>query len=178
VIESGWVFIEQPFDDKEIIDERKEKGTHMRKSAVCAALLLFVILPLSAQSNELLDRLLDQPKAQFGDVVYMTMVAAKLLPETATPQEALQALQQQNWKVAALPLDAPIPLGTYSFLLMKAFKFGGGILYTLFPGPRYACRELGYLKIIPTDVLMNRSVSGEEAMAMLGKVMERTGGGL
>ena len=150
----------------------------MRKLAICAALLVLVILPLSAQSNALMDRLLDEEKAQFGDVVYMTMVAAKLLPETASPAEALQAMYQQNWKVETLRGDAPIPLGTYSLLLMKAFKFKGGILYTLFPGPRYACRELGYMKIIPKDVLMNRSVTGEEAVRMLGKVMERTGGGL
>ncbi len=54
----------------------------------------------------------------------------------------------------------------------------GGILYSLFPGPRYACRELGYMKVIARDVLTGRSVSGEEAVRMLGKVMERTGGGL
>jgi hypothetical protein len=156
----------------------EEKGAFMRKPALYAALLLFAIMRLPAQSNVVFDQLLDQPQAHFGDVVYMTMVAAKLLPETATPQEALQALQQQNWKVEALPLDAPTPLGTYSFLLMKAFKLGGGILYTLFPSPRYACRELGYMKIIQENVLMNRSVSGEEAVRMLGKVMERKGGGL
>ncbi len=149
----------------------------MRKPAVCAALFLLAILPLFSQSNELLDRLLDQPRAHFGDVVYMTMAAAKLVPESAAPQDAVDALHQQNWKITALPLDAPVPLGTYSFLLMKAFKLKGGILYSLFPGPRYACRELAYLKIIPTDVLTNRSVSGEEAVRMLGKVMERVGGG-
>jgi hypothetical protein len=150
----------------------------MRKSVVFVALLVLAILPLSAQSNELLDQLLDQPRAQFGDIVYMTMAAAKLVADTATPQEALQALQQQGWKIQVLPLDAPIPLGTYSFLLMKAFKLKGGILYSLFPGPRYACRELGYMKIIDTDVRTLRSVSGEEAVRMLGKVMERQGGGL
>jgi hypothetical protein len=150
----------------------------MRKPAVCAALFLLAILPLFSQSNQLLDQLLDQPQAHFGDVVYMTMVAAKLLPETATTQDALDVLQRQNWKIAALPLDAPVPLGTYSYLLMKAFKLRGGILYSLFPGPRYACRALGYLKIVATDVITSRSLSGEEAVRMLGKVMERTGGGL
>jgi hypothetical protein len=148
----------------------------MRKSAVCVVLLLLVVLPLAAQSNELLDQLLDQPSAHFGDVVYMTMTAAKLVPDTATPQDALQALQQQNWKIPLLALDAPIPLGTYSFLLMKTFKLKGGILYSIFPGPRYACRELGYLKIIASDVRTLREVSGEEAVRMLGKVMERQGG--
>jgi hypothetical protein len=160
------------------IDDYVRERNPMRKPAVCAALFLLAILPLFSQSNELLDKLLDQPQAHFGDVVYMTMVAAKLLPETATPQNALDVLQRQNWKIPALPLDAPVQLGTYSYLLMKAFKLKGGILYQLFPGPRYACRELGYMRIVATDVITNRSVSGEEAVRMLGKVMERTGGGL
>jgi hypothetical protein len=150
----------------------------MRKPVAFLALLFCAILPLSAQSNELLDQLLDQPEAHFGDVVYMTLAAAKVVPETATPQEALQALQQQNWKVKVLPAEAPITLGDYSYLLMKAFKLRGGALYTLFPGPRYACRELGYQKIISSDVRTFRNVSGEEAVRMLGKVMARQEGGL
>lgn len=86
----------------------------MRKTTVFVALLVLAILPLSAQSNELLDQLLDQPQAHFGNVVYMTMAAAKLVPETATPQEAIQALQQQGWKIPCSPRtplsnSAPIP---------------------------------------------------------------------
>jgi len=148
----------------------------MKKPSVLRVLLLSIALPLAAQSNQLLDQLLDQPAASFGDVVYMTLSAAKLVPETATPQEALEALQAQNWKVQILPADAPMPLGEYSFLLMKAFKLSGGLFYNLFPGPRYAVRELGYLKIIPTDARPNRMLSGEEAVRILGNVMARKEG--
>jgi hypothetical protein len=148
----------------------------MKKSGVFLVLLLSIVLPLAAQSNQLLDQLLDQPAASFGDVVYMTLSAAKLVADTATPQEALEALQQQNWKVQILPADAPMPLGEYSFLLMKAFKISGGLFYSLFPGPRYACRELGYLKIIATDARPNRTLSGEEAVRILGNVMARKEG--
>ena len=148
----------------------------MKKSGVFAVLLLSMALPLVAQSNQLLDQLLDQPAASFGDVVYMTLTAARLLPDTSTPQQALEALQQQDWKVPILPAEAPIPLGDYAFLLMKAFKLSGGLFYHLFPGPRYACRELGYLKIITADVRPNRTLSGEEAVRILGNVMARTEG--
>ncbi len=148
----------------------------MKKSSVRLVLLLSMALPLSAQSNQLLDQLLDQPAASFADVVYMTLSAAKLVAETATPQQAVEALQQQNWKVRILPADAPILLGDYSFLLMKAFKLSGGLFYSLAPGPRYAVRELGYLKIIPTDARPNRTLSGEEAVRILGNVMARKEG--
>jgi len=148
----------------------------MKKSGVFLVLLLSMSLPLAAQSNQLLDQLLDQPAAQFGDVVYMTLTAAKLLPETATPEQALETLQQQDWKVQILPAEAPIPLGDYAYLLMKAFKLSGGLFYSLFPVPRDACRELGYLKIITADARPNRNVSGEEAVRILGNVMARKEG--
>ncbi len=143
----------------------------MKRSGILCVFLLSVVLPLCAQSNQLLDQLLDEPQATFGDVVYLTLAAAKVVPDTATPAEAIQALQQQGWKVEMLPADAPISLGTYSYLLMKAFKVSGGLFYGLFPGPRYACRELGWLKVIPTDARPLRTLSGEEAVRILGRML-------
>ncbi len=149
----------------------------MKKSGILLLLLMSLALPAAAQSNQLLDKLLDEKEARFADVVSLTLTAAKLLPETATPQEAIQTLQQQGWKVQVASADAPISLGDYSYLLMKAFKISGGVLYSLFPGPRYACRELGFLKIIPLDARPNRTVSGEEAIRILGNALARQGGG-
>ncbi len=146
------------------------------KSGLLVALLVSAVLPLSAQSNQLLDRLLDEPQALFGDVVSLTLAAANVVPDTATPEEAVQALQRQDWKVKILPVDSPILLGDYAYLLMKAFKVSGGIFYSLFPGPRYACRELGYLKIIPSEARPFRSVSGAEAVRILGNMLALHGG--
>ncbi len=143
----------------------------MKRSGTLCVFLLSAVLPLCAQSNQVLDQLLDEPQALFGDVVYMTLAAAKIVPDTATPAEAVQSLQQQGWNVEALPRDAPISLGSYSYLLMKAFKLSGGIFYSLFPGPRYACRELGWLKVIPADARPLRSISGEEAVRILGRML-------
>ena len=145
----------------------------MKKPGVLLILLLSMALPLAAQSNQILDQLLDQPAASFGDVVYMTLTAARLVADTATREQALETLQQQDWKVPVLAADAPILLGDYAFLLMKAFKLSGGMFYSLFPGPRYAVRELGYLKIIATDARPDRTLSGEEAVRILGNVMAR-----
>lgn len=147
----------------------------LKKSLAFLGLVVSTALPLAAQSNQVLDQLLDQQQASFGAVVYMTLSAAKLVPDTATVEQALDALRQQGWNVKVLPADAPIPLGDYSYLLMKAFKVSGGILYSLFPGPRYACRELGYLKVIPSDPRPSRKLSGEEAVRILGNLMALRG---
>jgi hypothetical protein len=148
----------------------------MKKSGAFFILFVLAVLPLCAQSNQLLDQLLEEQQASFGDVVYMTLTASKLVPETATPDQAIQTLQQQGWQVKILPAGSPIMLGDYSYLLMKAFRLSGGIFYSLFPGPRYACRELGYLKVIPADARPLRSVSGEEAVRILGNVLTLQGG--
>jgi hypothetical protein len=123
-----------------------------------------------------MDQLLGQPQARFADVVYLTLAAAKIIPDTATPEEAVQSLRQQGWKVSVLPADSPITLGDYSYLLMNAFKVKGGIFYSLFPSPRYACRELGYLKVIPSEARPLRSVPGEEAVRILGNMLALRGG--
>ncbi len=148
----------------------------MKKSGAFLVLFVFLVLPLAAQSNQLLDQLLNESEAHFGEVTYMTLVAAKLLPDTATPEDALQTLKQQGWNITILAADAPISLGDYSYMLMKAFKLSGGILYSLFPGPRYACRELGFLKIIPSDARPLRHLSGQEAVRILNNTMTYQGG--
>ncbi|HTP57693.1 MAG TPA: hypothetical protein VMM82_02180, partial [Spirochaetia bacterium] len=75
-----------------------------------------------------------------------------------------------------LAANAPVSLGDYSYLLMKAFNVTGGIFYSLFPSPRYACRELGFLRVIPSDARPLRSVSGEEAVRILSNMISLRGG--
>jgi hypothetical protein len=71
---------------------------------------------------------------------------------------------------------APITLGELACLIMKTQGMGGGILYTLFPGPRYAARELAYLRLVRGNTHPSRTVTGEEVMRILAAVLERTGG--
>jgi outer membrane protein OmpA-like peptidoglycan-associated protein len=54
---------------------------------------------------------------------------------------------------------------------MNAFDINGSFLYALFPGPRYAFRELDYLRLIPGRRDPALRVSGEELLRMLDMVM-------
>jgi hypothetical protein len=123
-----------------------------------------------AQSNSIIDEVLDQQKADFSMTVYLVLSAARLVPESATIQESMAALTERGWLV---PADGPaeISLGQYSYLLMKAFDIPGGLMYRLFPGPRYATREAAYLGFVTDRPTPNRSVSGEEALRILGAVL-------
>jgi hypothetical protein len=148
----------------------------MRRTLSVLIVLLAVVPSISAQSNSLLDALLDKSEASFGDAAYLALTAVKSLPETATTAQAVEALKATGWNVRVPAPDSAVTLGDYAHLLMTAFKMGGGILYSLFPGPRYACRELAFLSIISVDARPLRTVSGEEAVRILGKLMEYKGG--
>ncbi len=148
----------------------------MKKAATLFALLCSGLLPLAAQSNQLLDQILAQPQLSFGQAAYLLLTAAKKLPEQSSPEQAAEALASSGWRVKARPAEEPMPLGEYSYLLMQAFGIRGGLMYHLFPGPRYATRELATRKWITGRAWPGRALSGEEAVRLLGVAMESRGG--
>ncbi|MDR1277332.1 MAG: hypothetical protein LBK02_01120 [Treponema sp.] len=58
---------------------------------------------------------------------------------------------------------------------MKSFGLKGGILYTLFPGPRYACRELAYLRIIQGGGDPGTHLQGGQFLQILGNTLTYIG---
>ncbi len=97
----------------------------MKKVVVRLVALLFSVLPLTAQSNTVIDALLDSREAAFGDAAYLALSAARIIPEKATPDDAVWALQARDLGVAGRSAKEPITLGEYSFLLMKVFGMRG-----------------------------------------------------
>ena len=66
----------------------------------------------------------------------------------------------------------PATLGEVCFLIMETQGIKGGLFYALFPGPRYATRELASLGVLKGYTHPNRVVSGEEVMWILGAVLD------
>ena len=142
---------------------------------VFAPLVLFalvVCVPASSQSNRLVDAFLAEERASFGLSAYFVLAAANLLAEQATAAQAADALNRQGWRMQERPPDARIRLGEYCLLLMQALDVPGGILYRIFPVPRYAAREMDYRGFITGRSHPGRTLSGEEALRMLGRVLE------
>jgi hypothetical protein len=140
-------------------------------------LLLALVLLAAAgniwgQSNELLDVMFEEPTTTLGQAAYLVLAAAGLLAEDATPAEAAIALAGQGWTVPARAAEDPLTLGEYSYLLMQAFQIKGGLMYRILPGPRYAGRELAYMRLIKGDTSPCRTFSGEEAIGILGRLLE------
>lgn len=136
--------------------------------------LVLVCFPLilSAQSNTVIDELLEKEKADWGRTTYLVLTAAELMDESTAISEVLTNLEKQQWKLDAQQSEDAITLGEYSYMLMAAFDVPGGLMYKLIPGPRYAARELGYLNFIDNDKSPYRTLSGEEVLRILGRLME------
>ena len=137
-----------------------------------AFVLLGAVANISAQSNEVIDALLEEETTSFGQAAYLVLTASARISDDTTPAEAAAEMAGQGWTVPARTAEEPLTLGEYSFLLMQAFELKGGIMYRIIPGPRYAGRELAYLQFIKGNTSPYRTFSGEEAIGILGRLME------
>ncbi len=152
------------------------KSTKRLKVFLLSVSFFLLQLPLFSQSNELIDKLLGERHADFGDAVYLVLAGANLVDKDATVTDAgevaINYLKKSGWKVRIKKPDEEITLGEYSLVIMKAFKITGGIMYTIFPCPRYASRELYYLGFVTGSKDPFRRISGMEAVSILQSVME------
>jgi hypothetical protein len=149
----------------------------MKKAWALLALLVLGVLSATAQSNQLLDRLLEEPRASFGAAACLVLAASGALDPEAGEQQALAALRDKGWKLRAAEAGEPIRLGEFCFLLMKAFDEKGGLMYRLFPGPRYAVRELAYRGLVRGKAHGGRFPSGQEVVQLLSSYLDQKGGG-
>jgi hypothetical protein len=143
-----------------------------------AMFLLFAMasiaaLPLTAQSNEILDSVLGEAAISYGNAAYLVGTASGHLPETVVPAEAGPGLEKEGFGIPGRGPTDPITLGDYSYMLTRAFGFQGGLMYRILPGPRYAVRELAYLGIISGPAKPDLPVSGERALRILEKILNR-----
>jgi len=146
----------------------------MKKNKLIIFGFIMAYLPvfLFSQSNIVIDEMLNKEKAGFGRTSYMVFTAAGLLGDDKTLEESLKYLGKLQWNMENKESGEYITLGEYSYMLMKSFNLNGGIMYQLFPGPRYPSRELYYLKLIDENMDSNRYISGEEVIRILGRLLE------
>jgi hypothetical protein len=125
-----------------------------------------------AQQNEVLDELLEEEKATFGNSVYVVLTASGMIEEDITPEDAAALISHKEWRVKPKSADDSITLGELSAIVMKAFKIKGGLFYSLFPGPRYSTREIAFRGFVRGRVSPYMDISGLEAVTIVRKAME------
>lgn len=134
--------------------------------------VLFICVPLYSQSNDVIDVLLSQSPARYGETCYLALTAAGRLSESATPADAFLEARDSGFVTAGAGESDPVRLDEFSLLVMKAFGMNGGIMYSLFPVKRYAFRELVSIGAVSTTETGSRLVSGDEVIRIMAKVLE------
>jgi outer membrane protein OmpA-like peptidoglycan-associated protein len=128
---------------------------------------------LGAQTAAEMDTLLANPAVNFAQASRFVLALADAAGEP--PAQAYTLARENGWLPKGASEDNPIKLGELCFLIMKAFNIRGSFLYALFPGPRYAFRELDYLRLIPGRRDPALTVSGEWLLQILGMVLSYRG---
>ncbi|MDR3249189.1 MAG: hypothetical protein LBT39_10440 [Treponema sp.] len=135
------------------------------------ALFIVVAGLLAAQTAEEMDHILNTRALSSAQAAWFIMMAANKLPSGI---DAFALARERHWLSPRARPDSPIQLGEASYLIMRSFDLKGGILYTLFPGPRYACRELVALQFIQGKTDPGSRLGGVEFLQLLGRVLTHT----
>jgi hypothetical protein len=142
-----------------------------------SVLVLLVLILLSgravfAQSNALVDEILGQERLTAEAAAYLALAGAGRLDAEAPPADALAYARERGWILAAYNATDAVRLGDFAHLVVRAFEIPGGLMFRLFPGPRYAARELAFREIVVGSVTPYRGLSGEEAMRILAAALD------
>ena len=149
----------------------------MKKSGFIALVFLLLSVPWApAQSNKVLDRILEEEQLTYGSAAYLLLVATGGAKEEVSPQQAVSLAEQEGFALEGLDSADPLNLGQYSFMLMRAFQLHGGIMYRILPGPRYAAREMEYAGVIQGPAIPGMALSGNEGLRMLERVLHQREG--
>ena len=144
----------------------------------CAVLGTFLCLaPSWGQSagtgdDVVIDGILKQKNISWGNASWLVGRAVETIGEGLSPSDAAAKAAAAGWGPAGLSPEARLNLKSYSLMLVKAFSLPTGLMYKLFPGPRYAFRELVFRRILPPTLPPDGTLSGEAAMRYLQAVQD------
>lgn len=150
----------------------------MKKRSLSVAIVLLFLFCVQhgfAQSNELVDSLLDEEQATMGNVAYLVFLAADVAQEDWSVERSVEELRSRGWGFENVDTKTVVDLGSLSFIIMQTFEMKGGIMYSILPGKRYAAKELVYLGFVPGRKSPYRPVSGQEVTHILGRTLDHLG---
>jgi hypothetical protein len=141
---------------------------------IIAASLLFCTVLVWAQTATEMERLLDTDQITYTQAAWFTLASREEDPPSNSAA-AFALARERGWFPANAEPDGPVKLRNLSLLMMKAFDLEGGLMYRLFPGPRYAYREMTRRGFVEGRAYPGFTVSGERFLQILGNVLSHTG---
>lgn len=133
--------------------------------------LLFLLLfppSLIAQTAAQLEVVLESQAVTFSQAAVFVLEGE---------EGAFEKARSSGWIPPRASADSPITLSSLSFLIMSAYNMRGGLMYAMFPGPRYAYRSMVSRSFIqgPSDPSM--TVNGQRFLLILERVLTAAGDG-
>ena len=131
----------------------------------CIIVCFLFISPifLHAQMAAEMETILETPIITCGEAARFVLLSAEVTEDngSAVTETAFDWAMKQGWLSKRSALNDYITLGNLSLLVMNAFGFKGGLMYTLFPIPRYAFRTMVSRSVIQGAADPDMTVSGE-----------------
>ena len=149
----------------------------MRLKCLLFSFLFFPFSFVNAQTATELDRMLETKAVTVGFAARFAMDAAGLLPEglssSTAETVAYEVARHRGWVKGES--EDTISLQDMAFLLVNVFEIKGGLVYRLFPNPRYAYREMIYRRLIQGRSYSNMELDGPRFLQILGRTLNYTG---
>ena len=150
----------------------------MKRTLCITVAGLLIAAAAFGQAAEKVDKILETEKATFGQAAYLIQTALNEGADTLDFETAFDRFKSENQNVIRDSVTAGdvIPVKTYAFLLMKSFNIKGGLMYRIYPCPRYAYRDLKYLAVIQDNNDPDAPMTGSTMLQILGRIDTVQGG--
>ena len=141
-----------------------------RRKLALVLLAGIISLPLTAQTALKLETLLQKPVLSWSDAAVFVLEASEAAVYN-NPADAFTFAMEKKWLPKNAMGNETAQLNGIALLLMQSFGLKGGIFYGIGKSPHHAYRELVYKRIIRGDSDPRKSVSGEELLAMVSRIL-------
>jgi len=150
----------------------------MKRTLCITVAGLLIAAAAFGQAAEKVDKILETEKATFGQAAYLIQTALNDGSDGLDFETAFDRFKSENKNLIRDSISAEdvIPVKTYAFLLMKAFDIKGGMMYRIYPCPRYAYRDLHYLAVIQDKNNPDALMTGAAMLQILSRIDTVQGG--
>jgi len=150
----------------------------MKRTLCITVAGLLIAAAAFGQAAEKVDKILETEKATFGQAAYLIQTALNDGSDGLDFETAFDRFKSENKNLIRDSISAEdvIPVKTYAFLLMKAFDIKGGMMYRIYPCPRYAYRDLHYLAVVQDKNNPDALMTGAAMLQILSRIDMVQGG--
>jgi len=139
-----------------------------KKQIALLFLMSLFTAPLSSQTAERLEALLETPELSWSEAAAFILEASDMGSYGMAP---FHYAMEQKWLPKNASPDDAARLNGIALLLMQSFELKGGIFYRISKSPHHAYRELVYKKIIRSNTDPDMPVSGPQLLLIVSRIL-------